>query len=850
MIERLNEGLHRKLTLVSASAGFGKTTLICEWLSGCERPGAWLSLDEGDSDPVRFMTCLVAALQTIAGHVGAGVLSMLQSPQRPPAQSILTFLLNDIASIRDAFILVLDDYHAIDAAPVDEALSFLIEHMPPHIHLVIATREDPQLPLARLRARDQLTELRIADLRFTRSEAASFLSRSMGLQLSDDEVGVLEMRTEGWIAGLQLAAISLQGHPDAAGFIHTFNGSHRYVLDYLMEEVLKQQPDQVKSFLLTTSIMDRLCGPLCDAVTLDSSAAGQETLEYLERTNLFIIPLDDKRRWFRYHHLFADLLRQRQQQQNHIAELHIRASEWFEQHDLELEAFRHACAAGDVERAARLMKGKGMPLHFRGEAATVLSWLHSLPVAVLDARPSLWVAFASALLFVGQVVGVEDKLRAAETAIREDDSDDLTRDLIGHIALIRAMIAVTQHQVDTIIAQSSRALEFLSPSNLPVRTAASWTLGYAYQLQGDRAAARQAYTEAVEISESIGHEIIIILATLGLGCIEEADNQLHLAAATFRNALQLAGDPPIPVFCEAHLGLARIYYEWNDLEQANRHAEQGAILAKQIKETDRFVHSEVFLARLLLARGDAAGASERSLRALHLSRLHRYENRIPEAAAIQVQALLKRGELPQALELAQSFELPLSQARVLLAQGDPAAALAVLEQRQRLAVSKRWADEQLKVMVLQALAQYANGAKEKALQLLGKALHLAEPGGFIRIFVDEGRPMQALLMEAASRRCRPDYTAKLLSAITADSDKRDAPALIPMPPAQPLIEPLSERELRILQLIAQGLSNQEISETLFLALSTVKGYNQQIFGKLQVKRRTEAVAKARELGLL
>src|SRR5665811_839631 len=368
LIERLNEGLHGKLTLVSASAGFGKTTLVSEWVAGGERLEpkvrvAWLSLDEGDNDPARFLNYLTAAVQTVAANIGEGVLGVLQSPQPPPTEAILTTLLNEIATIPDDFVLVLDDYHVVDSEPVDQALAFLLEHLPPPMHLVIVTREDPHLPLARLRARGQLTELRAADLRFTPSEAAEFLNRVMGLDLSAEDITALETRTEGWIAGLQLAALSMQGHQDTASFIKSFTGSHHFVLDYLLEEVLHQQSASIQTFLLRTSILGRLCGPLCDAVLLDPSVSGQETLEYLEHANLFIVPLDDERRWYRYHRLFVDLLRKRLNQGAasstgnevwSVPESHIRAAQWYEENGLELEAFHHAAAANDVERACLL----------------------------------------------------------------------------------------------------------------------------------------------------------------------------------------------------------------------------------------------------------------------------------------------------------------------------------------------------------------------------------------------------------------------------------------------------------------------------------------------------------------
>jgi LuxR family maltose regulon positive regulatory protein len=715
LIERLDARLEGKLTLISAAAGFGKTTLVSTWVVGCGLPVAWLSLDEGDSDPTRFLVYLIAALQTVAPQVGQGALAALLAPQPPPPEAILTAVLNDIAGLPDRFLLVLDDYHAVDAPMVDQALVFLLQHLPSQMHLVIATREDPPLPLARLRARGQLAELRAADLRFTPNEAAEFLNQVMGLNLSEAEIAALEARTEGWIAGLHLAALSMQGRTDMAGFVAAFSGSHRFVLDYLVEEVLQRQPAGVQDFLLRTAILDRLCGPLCDAVLQDAATAGQATLVALERANLFIVPLDNERRWYRYHHLFGELLRQRLQQQlpaDAIAGLHIRASIWCEANDLEMEAFQHAAAAQDIDCAERLLEGRGMPLLFRGAARPILNWLASLRVTALDAHPSLWVTYASALLFISQVAGVEEKLQAAEAALRDVEPDDNIRDLIGHIASIRATVAVTQHDADAIIAQSQRALAYLHPGNLPVRTAATWSLAYAHQLQGDRAAARRGYTEALAASQPIGHFIIVLMSTLGLGSTQEADNQLHLAAETYHRVLDLAGDPPLPVACDAHLGLARINYASNDLAHAEQHAQQALHLARQIPYTDRAVACELFLARLKLAQGDAVGAATLLAASAQQARQHGFALQLPEVAALETLLALRRGPL----------------------------------------------------------------------------------------------------------------------ASTA--------------------EPFSERELEVLQLIAQGLSNQEIGKRLFLALDTVKGHNRRIFDKLEVQRRTEAVARARELGLL
>jgi len=864
LVERLNEGLHCKLTLISAAAGFGKTTLTSEWVAGCKRPVAWLSLDEGDNDSARFLIYLVTALQTIMANIGEGVLGALQSPQPPPIESILTALLNEITTIPDHFILVLDDYHLIDAKPVDNALTFLLEHLPPQMHLVIATREDPHLPLARLRARSQLTELRAADLRFTPAEATDFLNQMMGLNLSEEDIAALETRTEGWIAGLQLAALSMQGHQDATSFIQSFTGSHHFVLDYLVEEVLQQQPGSVQTFLLRTSILDRMCGPLCDAVLLDPSASGQETLEYIESANLFIVPLDNERRWYRYHHLFAGFLRQRLHQsavphigdeRGGVAEYHIRASIWYEDNGLELEAFNHAAAANDVDRAERLIEGDGIPLHFRGAVTAILNWLESLPTTVLNARPSLWVRSATLLLVTGQTTGVEEKLQAAEAAMQGIPSavkgpDDKTRNLIGQIATARSTLALTRYQPEAMITQSRRALEYLPPDNLLSRFRANWTMAMAYQFRGERAAAGRAYTECLSIAQASGNIIGTSLATICLGQIQELENQLYPAAETYRRSLQLLGDYYSPPSAsEAYLGLARIFYEWNDLDAAEQHGQQSLQLARQYDRViDRFVICEVFLARLKLARGDVAGAAAMLAETEQSVRQHNFVYRMPEVAAAQVLMLLRQGDLAAAAQLAKTHELPISQARVHLAQGDPSAALALLSPLRQQMEAKGWADELLKVMVLQAVVQHVHGEKDKAVQLLGEALALAEPGGFIRIFVDEGAPMAQLLLEAASHGVMPDYIGKLLTVFEAEKRKsEDKPDL---PPAQPLIEPLSQRELRILQLIAQGLSNREISERLFLALSTVKGHNRNIFDKLQVQSRTEAVARARELGLL
>lgn len=868
LIGRLNEGLHRKLTLISASAGSGKTTLVSAWLSESARPAAWLSLDADDNEGARFVLHLHAALGTIGLPVEDGMIGLLQAYPPPSVKTVMMSMLEAISKRPDPFTLVLDDYHVIENKAIHEAMALWIERMPPHIHLVLITRADPALlPMARLRVRDQLNEVRTADLQFSLSETEAFLSRVMGLSVSREDIVLLQNRTEGWIAGLQLAALSMQGHASVHGFIHSFTGSHRYVLDYLVEEVLRQQPVHIQEFLQRTSILSRMCGPLCNAVvhgenlsTQAASFPGQEILEHLERANLFIVPLDEHRRWYRYHHLFAELLQQRLThgmegskpiRREGVAELHLRASEWFEHHGLELEAFQHAASADAIDRAAQLIEGKGMPLLFRGAVTPVLNWLEGLPGKELDSRPSLRVLHASALLMVGRVGGVEPMLRAAERALQGAEQSEKERDLIGHIASIRATLAVSRHEAETIKAESHRALAYLHPDNLPVRTATTWTLGYAYELQGDRAAASRAYADALSESQRIGHLIISVMSLLGIGNMQLANNQLYAAADTYREVLNLAGNPPLPAACEAHKGLARIGYEWNDLASAEEHGRQAVYLARQFEHLDRAIDAEVFLAKVMLASGSVSEAGALLAQAEHAARQQRFLNLLPTIAEARVRVLLHTGKVDAAFELAQSHGLHSDQARVLMEQGEPSAAAKILAALRERAEEKGWEDERLKLLVLGAVALQATGEKVKAAQLLDEALATALPSGMIRIFLDEGLPMRKLLRDAVVHAEVEAYRNLLLDAFVLGERRDDGqPNCREAQPSESLIEPLSARELDILRLIAQGLSNHEISERLYLALSTVKGHNRNIFDKLQVKRRTEAVALARKLRLL
>ncbi len=849
LLQKLNAGLHGKLTVASAPAGFGKTTLITAWLSQLDRPVGWVSLDEDDSDPQQFFRYVAAAIRPFPDSQ-QNLTNQLQSQQPLPAKALAAALVNDLAAVSMPCLLILDDYHEIDSAEIDLALAFLLDHMPPNLHLVITSRADPGFPLSRLRARGQLTEVRIQDLRFTVEETAVFLQTVMGIPLTSEQIAALETRTEGWVAGLQMAALSMQNRADVDGFVAGFTGSHRFIMDYLMEEVLNQQSIEVQDFLLQTAVLTRLNANLCHAVVGIGADASQQILEELYSHNIFLFPLDDERRWYRYHHLFADLLRQRllqnqPPQEGRIeAELHKRASIWYEENGLEIDAFHHAVAAQDFERSERLIAGEGVPLYFRGAGVPALNWLESLPTTVLDARPSLWVIYASALLSVGQHTAVEQKLQAAEAALQDIESDDNTQDLVGRIASMRATLAIIQHDVETIITQSRLALKLLHPDNLFNRMAATWTLGFAYQLQRERAAASQSYTEVMSISQSMPVSIYTLAAAISLGQIQEADNQLPLATKTYRHVLQLAGDPPPLIACEAFLGLARICYQWNDFDTAQQHGQQCAQLTQQQESIDTFAYYKVFLARLKLAQGDSAGATAALNEAEAYIQQHNFMFRMPDVVAAQVITLLRQGNLAAAAHLAETHELPISQARVYLAQGDTSATLALLAPLRQQMEAKSWQDERLKIMILQALALQAHGDLDQAVQLLGEVLALAAPGGFIRIFVDEGPAMAQLLSETAVRGIMPDYCGQLLAVFEGEGQKVKIESH--PPPAQPLTDPLTKRELEILRLITAGLKNKEIAEQLVISLNTVLYHIKNIYSKLGVNKRTQAIAKAKE----
>jgi LuxR family transcriptional regulator, maltose regulon positive regulatory protein len=915
LIERLKEGLSsgRKLTLISAPAGFGKTTLVSEWVAMCERPVAWLSLDEGDNNPIRFLTYLVAALQTIAPKMGAGVLAALQAPQPPPTESLLTALLNEITTVQDHFVLILDDYHVIDSRPVGDALTFLLEHLPPQMHLVIASREDPHLPLARLRARDQLTELRAADLRFTSAEAAEFLNRVMGLSLPADDISALDTRTEGWIAGLQLAALSMQGRSDTASFIQAFTGSHRFVLDYLVEEVLQRQAEGIHSFLLKTAILDRLSGSLCDAVT--GREDGKGMLETLERGNLFIIPLDDQRQWYRYHPLFAEVLRARllDEQPDQVFSLHQRASKWYEHNGPAVDAIRHALAAKDFERAATLVELAVPKMRRNRQEATVteLGWLKALPDELIHFRPVLSVYYAYALFGGGEVGAVEARLQDAErwldttAGMRAQpesraagmivvDKEEFRR-LPGMIALLRTAQALARGDMPGTVKNARRVLDLAPEDDLLMLGGAASTLGLAAWTNGDLETARRMTADGMANVRLAGYISPAIGGAIVLADIQIAQGRLHEAMTTYERALQWATAPGAPVMrgaADMYVGMSELHREHNDLKAAAQYLLTSQALGELAGLPQNPYRWCAAMARIRQAQGDLDGALDLLDQAGRLYNAN-FSPNVRPIAARKVRVWVAQGRLGEALDWARmqglSVEDELSYlrefdhitlARVMLAryqsgcaEGSILEAMGLLERLLKAAEEGGRAGSVIEILVLQAIADHAQGDLPAALLPLQRALALAEPEGYVRMFLDEGPGMLQLLREASEREIMPDYTDRLLAAFEAEQKGSAGESPIPNWQSQPragvaaqvpsiallperhrdgesLIEALSQREIEVLRLLKTELSGPEIAHELVISLSTVRTHTKSIYSKLNVNNRRAAVKRAAELDLI
>jgi len=858
LLKSLDFTFHKKLFLLSAPAGFGKTTLVRDWIEQGNFQAAWLSLDAGDNDLIQFVKYLIFSLRTIFPKIGVRVVQMIQYPQNPPTDFIMTTLINEIFETKQDFVLVLDDYHVIEDPKIDEALVFLLDNLPMNMHLIMTSREDPQLPLARLRARNQLGELRVGDLRFSQSEVTEFLNEIMHLHVSKEDISELDSRTEGWIAGLQLAAISMQAYSDRSDFIQSFSGSHHFVMDFLVEEVLNFQSEKIQDFLLKTSILDRMSGPLCDAILSDPDIVGQENLEYLYQVNLFIIPLDNERHWYRYHHLFLDLLRQRLMEkfgkvnengESIILNLHKRASQWFQENGFFIEAFQHAVESNDIGLAEQLLAGNGMPLQYRGVMVPVSNWLGSLPEETMNARPLLWITYASTLTMMGKPVeNIESILQFAENRLCERGENDVMRDAIGQIAAIRAMIAIPQNQMDTVIREAKRALNYLHPDNLSVRTNVSWILGYIQQVQGNLDEAEKSFQQAFSVSQTSKNIVMSVATTIGLGQISECKNLLHQAHRYYEEVIRLAGEPPLPYACEAFVGFARIAYEHNNLDAVEPHAQLSLQLAHQIPNVDTPISSYLALAPLYIARGELMKADEVISEAEMFAEQNNFPQRLPEVAKYRIDLLLNNGNATQANLLAEAYNLPISQAKVKIEQGNYHEALTIIQTHRKNAETNEELRAVLEALVMESLCYFHLKEYQKASIILNQALQKAKTGEFVRLFLDKCENMHNLLSDTSVEPQLLTYRAKLLSEFEHGVLKQKK--IIGSGYSGELIDPLSEREIEILRLIAQGFSNQEISKNLFLALNTVKGHNRNLFGKLGVKNRTEAVLRARQLGIL
>jgi len=931
LIAQVLAGSAGPLTLIVAPAGFGKTTLLTSWLATrAENQGlrtesttlspqssalntgvAWLSLDEGDNDPTNFMRYLIAALrQVVPAPVGAIALALLETPRPPPLSMLLTSLLNDLATMSQLVLLVLDDYQVIATPALHEALTFVLERLPPTLRLVIASRDDPPLPLARLRARGQVTELRAAELRFTPDEATAFLRDVMGFDLTSEDVAALDARTEGWIAGLQLAALAMRDRADRADFIAAFTGSNRFIIDYLASEVLERLPAHLRAFVLQTAILERMCGPLCDAVVgigdqasgvedsmltpiprpLTPSSYSQLVLEQLERANLFLIPLDEERRWYRYHHLFAEVLRERLTSgvpPAEVAALHRRASAWYERHGLVVEAVQHALTAADGERVADLIEQHGLHVIVDGQVQTLLGWLRALPDGLIRTRPLLCIFHAFALQFTNQLEAAEARVQDAERCIQPDTPPDQAHFIQGYAAAVRANAARYRGDLASDVAFGEQMLRWLPATEVVPRMAATLHVARAFRVSGDVTEAQERLAVAVVASFRDSRSLLGLLgALINLARLQVLQGRHRAAVATYREAVELASRPDEQLLIEGpayYVGMGELLRERNDLDAAERHLTQAMeqLAVRLAVDAEDVVLGYLALARVQHARGDPTTARATLDTFMELARRRGFVSHlIARGAAVQAHLALAQGNLAAAVDwaaasstqwvpgAADEISFPreaeyLIMARVWIAQARSGSAGVYLQPAIELldrlltdATAKARMDSVVEILIVRTLALWAQGQQTDALATLARALTLAEPESYIRRFVDEGTPMAAVLQEAQARGIAPAYVETLLAAFPRTEGRGlSAEPLVPArsvlsPQSSGLVEPLSAREREVLRLLAAGQDNAQIARALVVATSTVKSHVNHIFGKLGVHTRVEAVLRAQELHLL
>jgi LuxR family transcriptional regulator, maltose regulon positive regulatory protein len=866
LIDLLNGGLDKTLILVSAPAGYGKTTLISRWLKETKISSVWLSLDVGDNDPIRFLQYLIAAIRSITPDFGKDLLGMLQGAQSPQSENVINLLVNELAAISDPLVLVLDDFHVIDSEAVLTIIYYLLEHLPYQQHLVLLSRIDPPLPLSRLRVRNLLLDIRAEQLRFTRDEIAAFLNNVMGLTLSTRDISAMETRTEGWIAGLQLAALSMQHSKDIHGFVSAFTGSHHYVMDYLIEEVFKLQSSKMGTFLLQTSILNHMCGPLCEAV-VDADKAGsidgQMMLEDLERMNLFVIPLDNERRWYRYHHLFADVLRKRLLQQFPllVPELHRRASLWYEKNGFTAEAIQEAIAAKDQDRTANLIEANGCFLLMSGELATFLSWTDAIEFQS-ETHPWLAIQKAWALALSGNLERVEPTLQTPERLLLPLEPTIEVKTLLGTIAAARAYCSNSQGNTKSAAEYAHQALEKLpncSSISRSIRSVATSILGDASWNNGDLDKAIDGYVEAIRIGQEAGNLHTVIIANSNLADVLMEQGHLHRAGDIYNRTLQMAVRPDgqrSPLAASIYAGLARLSYEYNRLDEADQYIHQCIDLCRQWGDINLQAVAWAMLARLQQTRNNPEEVQEAIRNIEQLTYKHPLSPQLFNLVNSDLlRVWLAQGNLERASQLVQRSGLAIHDEityqresghvillHILLAQGNYDASLMLSKRLLQKTEAGKHTGRVIEIMVLQTLIFQGRKELDQALEVLKKALASARPERYIRTFIDEGEPMVKLLHLARSRQIETEYVTYLLLAIEEDTDTKQRPPQLQN-------EPLTAREVEVLKLIEAGCSNQEIAEKLVISVTTVKRHISNIYTKLDVKNRTQAVAIGKELKL-
>jgi LuxR family transcriptional regulator, maltose regulon positive regulatory protein len=860
------------VTVVVAPAGFGKTTLLADACAK-NRAGdcllAWLSLDRSDNDPTLFWSYVIAAIQAAVADTGADAQVLLQSGQ--PAETVVASLLNDLAQVDDEIVIVLDDYHVIESAPIHEALTFAVEYLPPHVHLVLGARSDPPLPVARWRARGELLEIRAGDLRFNPDESAAYLNDQMGLALDPADVDALDGRTEGWIAALQLAALSLQGRDDTSGFITSFTGDDRFVVDYLAEEVLDRQPDDIRTFLLQTATMDRFTARLCDAVT--DRADSKAMLDRLDRANLFLVPLDDRRVWYRYHHLFADVLRARLLDENPelVAVLHRRACDWYVDNDDAATAISHALAGNDVDRAAQLIEMSAPSARRHRQEATLRSWLESLPDDVFAERPVLAITLVGARMATGDTTGVEALLDGIESSLEQTTrspvyfDDEQFDGLAAQVQIYRAALALLAGDLDATISHATNALALIEPVDHLRRGSATALQALAHWTAGDLDTAEEKYIEAIDALTAAGHLSDVLGCSLALADILIVQGRLSDASRIFEAGLRLTTEHPgLRGAADMHVGLSEVLIERNDLDGATRHMELSSALGETAGLPQHAYRWRVTQARLSRARGDLQTALELIEEAAPLYNTD-FSPPVRPVAAIAARIQLASGDLTSANDWVTQGNLTagddlsyvceyehLTLARVLVAQHAAGQgtdrltdALALLDRLLVAADHGGRVGAVIEILVVQAAAHLTNGDEPAATAALEDALRRAEPDGHLRLFLHAGPGVTDLLRSAATSGTVPSHAKTVLAAV----DRPETPPVVRQSRPPGLIDELSPRELDVLRLLRSDLSGPEIASEMIVSLNTIRTHTKNIYMKLGVNNRREAIRRADELGL-